>query len=64
MKKEKQQTALLTSLADYNLRLSNSATNNKEEALKRLIDAARELGFAEAQEQCVANLEDILEGKE
>lgn len=63
MKKNKQ-PALLNILTDYKLELSDSATNNKEEALKRLIDAARELGFSEAQEQVVSQIEDILEGKE
>ena len=63
MKKNKQQD-LRSRLMDYKIGLSNRIFDGKEEAIKSMVDAARELGFVEAQEQVVSQLEDILEGKE
>ena len=61
--KEKQQD-LRARIIEYKIGLSNSAFNNKEAAMKRMLDGARELGFGEGQEQVVSQIDDILEGRE
>lgn len=62
--KKSDQKELIERVTDYTIRLSNSASNNRREAIQRLIEAAQELGFADGQAHVASALEDILKGEE